>query len=501
MQDIKKREQKMKEMRKNTDFRDFLKEICSRYPMVLYKNNGKISKHPQVGRKNNLISFSEFDDIRDDLVNNTIDYNINKSFFNQYWEFFKNAKFPLLSNYAGSEDCEFADAVLGSKTVYLSFWVISDCENILYSVTVKNHCTNILNWFWIVKSENVYSSSWITNSYEIFYSRYLNNCSNVRFSANLNWCNECILCHNLDNKSYCIKNIEYSKEEYFEIKQKLLLQKENFDSRYQNLEMKLNNFASKNVAGVNIVESTNITNWYNLNQVDTWNNLICVGGRGISKNMYDVYGSTPECIDTYWSTWVWVWTTNIYNSSYTVGSSNIYYSSFIESCSYCLWCVWLRNKSFCILNKQYTKEERFELASQIFTKMEEDWELWKFFTSYMNPYYFNDTVAYLIDDSFTKQEVEAEWYLRRDEKIKVDIPKWADLIKSADLDQYQWLDSNWNRQINPEILKKVIIDKKWNYYRIVKLEYDFLMKHGLPLPEIHWLDRIKLWFKFEHNKI
>jgi hypothetical protein len=27
------------------------------------------------------------------------------------------------------------------------------------------------------------------------------------------------------------------------------------------------------------------------------------------------------------------------------------------------------------------------------------------------------------------------------------------------------------------------------------MEYDFLMKHELPLPEIHWLERIKLGFK------
>jgi len=26
----------------------------------------------------------------------------------------------------------------------------------------------------------------------------------------------------------------------------------------------------------------------------------------------------------------------------------------------------------------------------------------------MNPFYFNDTAAYLIDDSFTKEEVEKE---------------------------------------------------------------------------------------------
>jgi hypothetical protein len=41
-------------------------------------------------------------------------------------------------------------------------------------------------------------------------------------------------------------------------------------------------------------------------------------------------------------------------------------------------------------------------------------------------------------------------------------------------------------------MKKVIVDNKWNYYKIVKMEYEFLLKYGLPLPEIHWMDRIKM---------
>ena len=114
----------------------------------------------------------------------------------------------------------------------------------------------------------------------------------------------------------------------------------------------------------------------------------------------------------------------------------------------------------------------------------------------MNPFYFNDTVAYLIDDTFTKEEVTKEGYLWRDEEIKVDVPEWAEVIEVKDLNKYQWFEnSKW--MINPEILKKVIKDEKWNYYRIVKMEYDFLMKHGLPLPELHWLERIKLGFKFK----
>jgi hypothetical protein len=93
----------------------------------------------------------------------------------------------------------------------------------------------------------------------------------------------------------------------------------------------------------------------------------------------------------------------------------------------------------------------------------------------------------LIDDTFTKEEVEKQGYLWRNEEIKVDIAEWVEVVNVKDLDIVNFDES---------ILKKVIVDKNWNYYKIVKMEYDFLKKHNLPLPEIHWLDRIKLWFKF-----
>jgi hypothetical protein len=201
----------------------------------------------------------------------------------------------------------------------------------------------------------------------------------------------------------------------------------------------------------------------------------------------------------------------------------------MESCHHCLGCIWLKNKSYCILNKQYTKEEWEVLAEKIFASMEADGTLGEFFPASMNPFYFNDTLAYLIDDSFTKEEVERDGYLWRDEPIKVDIPEWLEVVKSSELNRFQgfrktpfvkgdvtkWqgdlvseqnlqsameqTDSSFTKEltwhIDPSILEKVIVDEQWNYYRIVQMEYDFLMKHALPLPTTHWLDRIKMGFQ------
>jgi hypothetical protein len=44
----------------------------------------------------------------------------------------------------------------------------------------------------------------------------------------------------------------------------------------------------------------------------------------------------------------------------------------MENCSFCLGCIGLKNKQFCILNKQYTKEEWYEKVDEIFAQMEQD---------------------------------------------------------------------------------------------------------------------------------
>ncbi|MEI6774383.1 MAG: hypothetical protein WCL18_06450 [bacterium] len=46
MSDIKIREEKIKEKRKQTPRAEYIKEIASRYNLTFYKNNGLISRFP-----------------------------------------------------------------------------------------------------------------------------------------------------------------------------------------------------------------------------------------------------------------------------------------------------------------------------------------------------------------------------------------------------------------------------------------------------------------------
>ncbi len=496
MTDLKKRQKQIQDIKKWNDYKTFLQEITSRYPLMIYKNKWLLSLYPETERSCPVISTKEFEDTRENFTSNGLEYNFDKWFFDNFSDLYKKTPFPALYDYSWVENGEYSFAAYASKNCYLSFTVITNCENIFYSFTVKENCKNVFNSSQVRNnSENIYQSLWVINSFNIFYSRFINNCSNIHFSTNLIWCHDCLWCNWLENASYCISNKQYTKQEYLQKKDELLKQKNNFPKYFQKLTTQWQNNWSQNCSWSFVQNSHNLENANHALEIKDWKNLLMVWWSKLNENMYDVFEAWAHGNNDFYGVLnAGVKSEHLYNSEWIVTCSNIYYYRFLENCSFCIWCIWLKNKQFCILNTQYSKEERLEIADKIFIQMDNDNILWKYFPASLNPFYFNDSIASLVGD-FTKQEVESEWYLRRDEEIKVDIPEWTETVKSSELDQYQWFDSEWNRTIDPSILKKVIIDEKWNFYRIVKLEYDFLIKHGLPLPEIHWLDRIKLGFK------
>ena len=498
MQDLKQREEKMKEKRKHTPWRAFVQEICSWMPINIYKHDFWLSRFPSLERAGNLMSPEEFNEKGINTMY-TQDFDITTWFFTAFGEFYKNHPKSSLSKTRDNENSKYADSLFGAKNAYLSFATGDDAENIIYSFTTYAKVSNILNSVSVIDGcENIFYCTDITKSFNIFYSRFIINSNNIRFSTNMIWCNECIECDGLDNKSYCIRNEKLPKDEYFREKQKILAQKDTFTEKYnKNIKIIGSNINSHNVSWQRVIFSENIESWYLVSYMKDARNVYLTAWVNGCTNFYDCFEVWFDSHDMYAVSQGWTYSQNVYCSNFIDGWANQYYSFFLEQCSYCLGCIGLKNKEFCILNKQYTKEEWFEMANKIFEQMDKDWTLWQFFPWSINPFYFNDTVASLIDDSFTKEEVAKEWYLRRDEEIKVDTPAWAEVITTKELNNFQWFNEKGEREINPEILKKVIKDEKWNYYRIIPMELEFLQKHGLPLPEIHWLDRIKLGFKFK----
>ncbi len=492
MQSLSHRQQKIQTKRKQTSWRDFVMEFASRFPLVLQKDGKHISRYPSHGRWYNLHYSLDFD------IWLWISFDSSQNLFEQIHNVFSSS--PKLGNlnFPNLENCHYAEWVYGWKNCYLSIDVGEWVENILYSSIVLINCKNIISSININNnSENIYCCKNITSCFNIFYSKYLHSSHNIRFSSNLISCSECLFCDGLQNQSYCIQNKQLDKEEYFKQKTMILKNKHQYNLYYEWIKQKPFIRNSDQVTWWWLTHCVDIQDGYFLTRFTHGKNIMLGEGWDQSTNCYDCFYVWTNAHDYYAMVSSGINSSQCYCSVWITHSQNIYYSYYLDNCSFCLWCIGLKNKSYCILNKQYTKEERYEKVDEIFTQMEKDWQLWEFFPATMNPFYFNDTAAYLIDPSFTKEEVTAKWYLRRDEPIKVDIPADAEIVLVSELDTFESFDNEWNRIINADILKKVIQDEQWNARKVVKMEYYFLMKHGLPLPRKHRLDRMKENFRID----
>ncbi len=497
MQAIHKRQTLIQEKRKKTDFRDFLREIASRCPVNLYKIDGKVSRYPQTDRLGALVTSKEFMDGADKPADGPW-YDSTKDFFQQYDALQRTVGLPYLWHFGSLENCDFADTVwFGAKNVYLTICAWMDLENILYSFYVVSGCRNVFNSAWVNdNSENIYYCSWVSKSFNVFYSKYMYNCSNMWFSTNCTGCQECLFCSDLVNQSYCIENTQYTKEEYVMKKKQLLSEHHNFAKRYSMISNDSKNIGSENSTGKCVLYSEDVQNGVFVTQVRHGRNLVVVGNGDAIEHIYDNITSASNAEHSYGNMGASPWS-HIYcslNSGWPAGSHNIYYCNYVLNCKNCIGCVGLKDKEYCILNKQYSKEEWESVADVLFARLHEQEQLGEFFPWWMNPFYFNDTAACLLDQTFTKDEVNNSWYLWRDDEIKVDIPDRMEVVTTDELSEYEKLEGD-ARSIDSNILKKVIKDPEWNSYRIVKLEYDFLVKHGLPLPRKHWLERMKENFK------
>jgi len=474
---------KIQEKRRLTSWKQYIKEIASWLPLAFYKRWWNICRYPDSDRVNEkLLSPTEFTEYRETLTEQWYVYDFTKGFFENFSTLFKSVNLSTSTNLLSAENANYADRVAWSKNVYLSNIVVVGCENVMYSVSVKDQCRNIYNTIlaWD-HCENVYMWFGIIRWFNIFYSRYIYNCSDIRFSQNLLWCHECLFCNDLENKSYYIHNKQLTKKLYFEEKKKILSKKPSFYDWYLSLNIQGKNLASTCVQGDFIIQSEDITQSKLVYRNKGGHNLFLVWWEKWNENMFDCIVSwSPYSSDCYAICNSWK-IEHGYIGDILWSCSHVYYSFDLHHCSYCLWCVWLKNKDFCIFNKQYSKEDWFGEVDKIFQIMKNEWVLGEYFPSSMNPFNYNDTLAYLIED-IPEEEVRAEGYLWRDKKMVVDIPSWLDVVNTQLLDQYRW---------NEEILEKVIQDQDGEIYRISAMEYWFLETHSLPLPRYHRFTTLK----------
>jgi hypothetical protein len=165
------------------------------------------------------------------------------------------------------------------------------------------------------------------------------------------------------------------------------------------------------------------------------------------------------------------------------GAQNTEYCMMVPGCEDCFGCCNLKKGKYCILNKQYSKEEYFKLREQIIKDMNNnpyidkkgrEYPYGEFFPYDISLYDYNE--SFVIDYfPMTEQDAkDAGFRWREPEEMPHEVT-----LKPQDIpDSIHDVDES----ILKEVLECVETGKK---YRIAAAELQLLKRFGLPIPRKH----------------
>jgi len=148
------------------------------------------------------------------------DYDFSKSFFEQFKELMERTPHIAILN-ANSVNSRFCSSTVEMKNCYYVTAGVN-CEDSMYC-NRSSRCKNTQDSYICFGTEFGYENVYCRDSNKLFFSLESENCLESYFLYDCRNCTNCILCTNLRNKNYCIKNVQYTKEEYFQKRKELLL--------------------------------------------------------------------------------------------------------------------------------------------------------------------------------------------------------------------------------------------------------------------------------------
>ncbi len=427
------------------------------------------------------------------------EYDFSRPFFEQVKELYHAVPWQS-RNTANVINSEYANNLANAKNCYLCFNLDFAEDSAYLNDAYRNkNCFDITD---SLGGEFNYDSIAVEKCYRTFFSYSCNESRTVWFSRDCTNCSDCFGCTNLRNKQYYIFNRSYQKEAYVEE-----LKKFNLGSYAAHASL------TKRVKNIWMVAPYKfMLGWHNVAVTGDWiansknvkDSFSVVGGENVryaqlapagnTKDTYDytIWGDNAEqvyeAMETGWNARQVKFSINCWPAV-----EEIEYSINCHSSSYLFGCVGLQKKSYCVFNKQYSKEEYFALHEKIIRHMSDMpysdamgriYRYGEFFPPEFSPFAYNETIA---QDYFplTKEAAIAKGYTWRDPEVR----EYQTTIDATDLPDHI-------RDVPASILKETIRCLSCaKAYRIIQMELDFLRQMSLPLPRLcpdcRFFERIK----------
>lgn len=304
------------------------------------------------------------------------DYDWSKPFFQQFRELMRRAPVPSRS-ILSLANSDYSNNASHLKNCYLVF----GCTYVEDGGYTDNssRSKDIYDSSLCLESEILYESFFNQRCYRALYSSFCEDCHDIAWCRDCIGCSNCFGCVGLRNKSYCLFNKQHSKEEYHQAVAKLelgsYLALRDIAQRVRAFWLAfpvrfMHGRKNANSSGEYISNSRNAVQSYYIEEGENVKYCQYLYSKPV-RDSYDHYrfGDNSELVYESASCGANISRIKFCYQTFS-NCADVTYSYNMNSCSYCFGCVGLHHKQYCILNKQYSREEYEKLAPQIVEHMD-----------------------------------------------------------------------------------------------------------------------------------
>ena len=361
-------------------------------------------------------------------------------------------------------------------------------ENVMYSTNIWEKGQDLCDCTLVIK--NGVLSYECTDSFNIYrcqFSILLENCTDCFYCYDLRNCQNCFLSCNLRNQNYMILNKKYSKEEYnkkikefnlssYKVGQNLFmvfvdLIKEKALHRFAVMENTVNSFGNM------LYNSRNANRVFDSDRVEDVKYGIIVPD---VKNSMDVSHVGFNC-ELLYESHALVRSYNVLFSHLSYDNNDIQYCDSCHNSNNLFGCCGIKNGSYMIFNKKYSKGEYLKLKEKIIEHMKKTGEYGEFFPSKFSPFKYNESHAQVYIP------------LNKEEALKIGFD-WEDNLpgtydkETVSSENIPDNITNVSDSITKEILKCENCKKNYN---IIPAEFVFYQRENIPIPHFCYACRYK----------
>lgn len=410
------------------------------------------------------------------------DFDFSRPFFDQFDELLRVVPQLALSK-VKCENSEYTNQIGWSRACYLIFEADYD-DHCYYGNNIydSRYCTDNLK---LVNCELCYQCVACNGCYNLKFSQDCDTCSDSWFLESCNGCTNCFGCVNLQNQEYCFLNEKLTKEKYFERLKSVDL---GSASGLAKMQAQFKEFVKKfphrsyhgthneGVVGdyvnrckdcidcFDLDESRDCRYVVNCRHMKDCHDVTVFGSQKGCQLCYECHEIGDACERLLFCDQVFEGCySQLYSKLCCLGSHDLF------------GCVGMKKSSYCILNKQYSKQEYEALVPRIIDHMRSTGEWGEFFPARLSPMGYNETIA------------QDYWPANREEALGQGFA-WSDYV--APIPDLKLIpasqvpdrvtdvpDSILDAAIECEVTKKP--------FRLIAQELKYYREYGLPVPRRH----------------